>query len=114
MRRWLLVLVLALLLGSCGDRGGNAGPVLTIVSPEDQAEVTVPFTLEVSTDAELSAGDQRLQVWVDGLEGPTSTEETVQIGDLVPGAHMIHVGVTGPEGELTLSGATVQVTVTGS
>lgn len=114
MQRWLVVLVAALLVGACADRGGNAGPQLAIVAPEDNAEVSVPFTLEVSTDAELGEDGQHLQVFIDGLEGPSSTAEAIEIGDLVPGVHKLHVTIVRPEGELALAGETIRVTVTGS
>lgn len=113
MRRWLLVAVAVLLVVACGERGGGAGPSLTITSPEDHSQVTVPFTLEVSTDARLGEEGRHLQVFLDGLEGPASTEETVEIVDLAPGDHKIHVSVIAPNGERALADATLHVTVTG-
>lgn len=113
MRRWLLVAVAVLLVVACGERGGGAGPSLTITSPEDHSQVTVPFTLEVSTDARLGEEGRHLQVFLDGLEGPASTEETVEIVDLAPGDHKIHVSVIAPSGERALADATLHVTVTG-
>lgn len=114
MRRWLLVLMVALSVGACGDRDGNAGPQLAIVAPEANAEVSVPFTLEVSTDAELGEDGQHLQVFIDGIEGPSSTVEAIEIGDLVPGVHKLHVTIVRPDGEFALAGETIRVTVTGS
>ena len=112
MRRWLLIG--ALLIGvACGDTAGNAGPVLTISSPDHLAQVTVPFTLEVATGADLDDA-QRLQVYVDGLEGPTVNDETVQIDGLVPGDHKLHVAIVGPDGQLAFAGDTITVTVRGS
>lgn len=112
MRRWLIVG--ALLIGvACGEAGGNAGPLLTISSPDHLAEVTVPFTLEVATGVDLDEG-QRLQVYIDGLEGPSANDETVQIDGLVPGDHKLHVAIVGADGELAFAGDTITVTVLGS
>jgi hypothetical protein len=77
LRRFALAAVLAVGLAACGsDDGGDATTAvddsdftIEIVSPSDGAEVGLPFTIELSTNAELGPPDSGLQhahVFVDG------------------------------------------------
>jgi hypothetical protein len=78
LRAAALVAGLALVTVACGDDGdtadvaapeGDGEFTLEIVSPSDGAEVGLPFTIELSTNAELGPPDSGLQhahVFVDG------------------------------------------------
>lgn len=78
LRAAALVAGLALVAGGCGDDGdaadvaapeGESEFTIEIMSPSDGAEVGLPFTIELSTNAELGPPDSGLQhahVFVDG------------------------------------------------
>jgi hypothetical protein len=78
LRAAALVAGLALVTVACGDDSdtsdvaapeGDGEFTLEIVSPSDGAEVGLPFTIELSTNAELGPPDSGLQhahVFVDG------------------------------------------------
>lgn len=91
---------------------------VAITSPEDGAQVTVPFTIEIDSSVDLGAvddGHHHVHIWFDGNDGDYEVVEgdTYEVPSLAPGEHTITVslrsadhGAVGVEDEIT-------VTVTG-
>ena len=112
------LLFATVLLAGCLDAAADdphapGAPSLQIVSPSAGAHVDLPFTVELSASVPLGPpGSDRhhVKVYYDGIEGPTVTNETFQVGELVTGAHAIHVSLFDPDG--TLSGAEDEIRVT--
>lgn len=112
----------ALVLAGCGTGETDQAPTgigsLTIEEPSDGAEVTVPFTLQVSTDAELGAtesGLNHLHVFFDGNESDYDvvTEDTYEISGLSSGEHTITVSLRNADHSAAGVEAEITVTVTG-
>ena len=116
-----LIAIVALVAAACGSGSSDAsagagdGPTLTITSPSDGDEVTVPFTVEVSTSEELGPPDSGRNHWhlfFDGQEDEYTVEsgDSAEIEDLSPGEHTIKVTLqhadhspVGPEDEITVT-----------
>lgn len=119
-------LVLILVLGACGsetsgsddtsstEAGGGGGSSITIESPEDGAEVPASFTVELSTDEELSMSDSEalhVHLVYDGNEQEPDMidSESFEVTGLEPGEHTITASLrdsahapTGPEDAITV------------
>jgi hypothetical protein len=115
-----LVASMALVMvAACGSDPGSdvtsgGGSALTITSPDDGANVDVPFTLEWDSAEELGppeSGKDHVHVFVDGQ----SNDYTVvggnefELKDLPPGEHTIDVTLqhadhspVGPEASITV------------
>ena len=126
----LAVCLLAVaLLGACGsetaapdepaDAGAAAeddgGSEIAIESPEDGAKVPGSFTVELTTDAELSMSDSgalHVHLVYDGKEQEPDMidTESFEVTGLGPGEHTITASLrdsahapTGPEDEITVT-----------
>ncbi|MDQ3619974.1 MAG: hypothetical protein M3391_07595 [Actinomycetota bacterium] len=119
-------LILILVLGACGsetsgsddtsgtEAGGGGGSSITIESPEDGAEVPASFTVELSTDEELSMSDSgalHVHLVYDGNEQEPDMidSESFDVTGLEPGEHTITASLrdsahapTGPEDAITV------------
>lgn len=115
--RFALLFAAVVLAGCAGAAADDAyapgAPSLQIVSPSVGAHVNVPFTVELSASVPVGPpGSERhhVKVYYDGIEGPTVTDETFEVDDLVAGPHAIHVSLFDPDG--TLSGAEDEIRLT--
>ncbi len=118
-------LVVSLMLGACGSEtsgsndttgteAGGSGSNITIDSPDDGAEVPASFTVELSTDEELSMSDSgalHVHLVYDGNEQEPDMidSESFDVTGLEPGEHTITATLrdsahspTGPEDEITV------------
>jgi hypothetical protein len=120
-RIWLfLLLAVALLAAACGSEasvasGGDDGMEVSIDEPSDGAEVTTPFTVEVSSNEEIGPEDTGLHhvhVFFDGNddEYQVVTSESVEVEDLAPGDHTI--GVSLRNADHSPAGAEAEISVT--
>ncbi|MGH2699471.1 MAG: hypothetical protein ACRDJL_09795 [Actinomycetota bacterium] len=104
-RLWTLIAVALLVAAACGNdstegaaAAGAEGPTLTITSPSDGDEVSLPITVEVSTSEELGPEETGLHHWhlfVDGeeLEYTVEASNEAMIEDLSPGEHTINASL---------------------
>ncbi|MGH8828257.1 MAG: hypothetical protein ACRDVZ_11835 [Jiangellaceae bacterium] len=95
----------ALALASCGGDDattgtgtGSNGMTLTITSPDDGAEVDVPFTLEVDSSEPLGpteSGEHHVHVFFDGDDSEYMVVESdsVEITDLSDGEHVVNASL---------------------
>jgi hypothetical protein len=108
-----------LLLVACGageetgSRGGGDAS-LSIASPTDGAKVSVPFTLEISSDVELGATDtgaHHVHVFFDGDDSNYEVVESdrFQVTELASGEHTVTASLrnadhspAGAEDEITV------------
>jgi len=118
-------LVVSLMLGACGSEtsgsndttgteAGGSGSNITIDSPDDGAEVPASFTVELSTDEELSMSDSgalHVHLVYDGNEQEPDMidSESFDVTGLEPGEHTITASLrdsahapTGPEDAITV------------
>jgi hypothetical protein len=116
------LLVAAIAVAACGSEstGASAGDGMdvSITTPEDGAEVTTPFTVEVSSSEELGpeeTGKHHVHVFFDGHEDEYQvvTSESVEIDDLSPGDHTIGVSLRNADHSPAGAEAEVSVTVSG-
>ena len=117
------------LLGACGSEtadtdeqtdagaaaGGDGGSEITIEAPEDGATVPASFTVELSTNEELSMSDSgalHVHLVYDGKEQEPDMidTESFEVTGLDPGEHTITASLrdsahapTGPEDEITVT-----------
>jgi hypothetical protein len=117
---------LALVAAACGseskgDAGNGAaagGSDLAISAPEDGADVSLPFTLELDAAEPLGApdtGDHHVHVFYDGddSEYEVVTSDTFQVTDLSPGDHTITASLRNADHSPAGTDVTINVTVTG-
>lgn len=119
---WLFGALFALLALACGqdtngEAGGEAGEAasIEIASPEDGAEVSVPFTVELSSAEEIGApetGNFHFHVHFDGNEQDYAVVESTshEITDLSPGEHTIEASLR--NADHSAAGAEDEITVT--
>jgi hypothetical protein len=104
-RRVIAAIALVALLGAaCGssEDGGSSnteaaaggGGALTITAPEDGAELTIPFTIELDSADALGApetGEHHVHIFYDGddSEYEVVTSDSFQVTDLSPGHHSV-------------------------
>jgi hypothetical protein len=128
-KRWIVgaAAVIALLAAACGsDDGSNNGAAaggdgenqLSISSPSDGAEVTVPFNLEFSSAVPLGApdtGEHHVHVYFDGNDADYEVVSTdsFQVTDLSDGDHTITASLRNADHSAAGSDVTIAVTVTG-
>jgi hypothetical protein len=121
-RIWLfLLLAVPLLAAACGSEangasGGDDGMEVSIDEPTDGAELTTPFTVEVSSSEEIGPEDTGLHhvhVFFDGNddEYQVVTSESVEVEDLPPGDHTIGVSLRNADHSPTGAEAEISVTV---
>jgi hypothetical protein len=118
---WLILV--ALVGASCGggdDGGGSGGGAgggggFGIAAPEDGAEVSSTFSLEISSDEELGAPDTGLHhvhVWYDGNANDYTVVEssTFEVNGLESGEHTITASLR--NADHSEAGAEDEITVT--
>lgn len=111
-----------LLLAACGESGGDAaagedGTTLEIVSPEDGAEIGLPFTVELESSEELGPpedGVHHVHVYFDGndseyeiVEAETWDVTTIQAP---AGEHTLHASLR--NADHSPAGVETEITVT--
>ena len=94
---------LALTLAACGANGSggdaDAGAMsVTVTEPAPDSTVPVPFTVSVTSSVPLGrtqTGKHHVHIWFDGNANSYQVVETptVQITQLAPGRHVMHVSL---------------------
>lgn len=119
-RSWpasVLVASTVLIASACGTdtEGRDPTTTLTIRSPEVGAEVSVPFTVEVSSNVELGEPGRahHLRIFYDGIDVGTASGATFEVEQLDAGPHAIHVSLLEADGSLAGAEDEITVTVTG-
>lgn len=122
------IALLALLGAACGsedggsdttsDAGAGGGDVLTIAAPEDGAEVSLPFTLEMESSDPLGApetGDHHVHVFYDGddSEYEVVTTDTFEVTNLPPGDHTLTASLRNADHSPAGTDVTIELTVAG-
>ena len=122
------VALLALLGAACGSEDEGApntdagaaggGDALSISAPEDGAEVSLPFTLEMDSADPLGApetGDHHVHVFFDGDDSAYEvvTSDTFEITDLSPGDHTLTASLRNADHSPAGTDVTIEVTVAG-
>jgi hypothetical protein len=122
------VALLALLGAACGsseeggssntDAGAGGGDALSISAPEDGAEVSLPFTLEMSSADPLGApetGDHHVHVFFDGDDSAYEvvTSDTFEVTDLSPGEHTLTASLRNADHSPAGTDVTIDLTVAG-
>ena len=120
-RLWSLLAVALLVAAACGDdstaeaAGGNGEPAISIESPADGDEVTLPLEVEVSTSVDIGpeeSGKDHWHLFVDGeeLEYTVETSSETELDGLSPGDHTINA--TLQHADHSSAGASDEITVT--
>jgi phage baseplate assembly protein gpV len=121
---WFIVLVGVALAGvACGSNadksgGSNAatggGSDLSVTAPSDGANVTQPFTVQVSSSAKIgptSSGNDHVHLYFDGSQKnyDVCTSTSCQVSGLSPGKHVIEASLrnadhsdAGPKDSITV------------
>jgi hypothetical protein len=106
--------------GPSGTDAGAAGggDALSISAPEDGAEVSLPFTLEMSSADPLGApetGDHHVHVFFDGDDSAYEvvTTDTFEITDLSPGEHTLTASLRNADHSPAGTDVTIDLTVAG-
>ena len=120
--------LLALLGAGCGSEGddadntgagaGGGDAALAISAPEDGAEVSLPFTLELASEDPLGApdtGDHHVHVFYDGNDSAYEvvTTDTFEVTDLSPGEHTLTVSLRNADHSPAGTDVTIELTVAG-
>jgi hypothetical protein len=118
-----VLLATAMAAAACGSEStsasaGREGMEVSITTPEDGAEVTTPFTVEVSSSEELGpeeTGENHVHVFFDGHEDDylVVTSESAEIDELAPGDHTIGVSLRNADHSPAGAEAEISVTVSG-
>ncbi len=109
-----VAMVLALVTACTREQSGgfDRESVLRIEEPKDGAEVPLPVRVRLSSSVPI--GDAHdVQVYVNGLEGPRVSEETIELSDLEPGINTVAVSLLNRDGSPAGGHGRVRVTVTG-
>lgn len=119
--RVIAVAAIALLVAACGgDDGattasGEGGMTLSITSPDDDAEVSLPFTVELDSSEELGPTDDgvhHVHIYWDGDDSEYTVVEadTVEVTQAPEGEHTLNASLrnadhspAGVETEITLT-----------
>ena len=124
-RRWFGGLVVLMLLGTAcagaNAASGGGGSTFRITAPADGAQVTVPFTLKVDSNAPLgdpSTGRDHVHFCFDGADCSVTYKiaysNTLQVTQLSPGKHTIEASLRNADHSAAGPTATITVTVGGS
>jgi hypothetical protein len=121
-RLWSLIAVSLLVAAACGDDStagaaadGGDGQGISIESPADGDEVTLPLKVEVATSVDIGpeeSGKDHWHLFVDGeeLEYSVETSNEAMLDDLSPGDHTINA--TLQHADHSSAGASDEITVT--
>jgi len=119
--RVMAVAAIALLVAACGgDDGattasGEGGMTLSITSPDDDAEVSLPFTVELDSSEELGPTDDgvhHVHIYWDGDDSEYTVVEadSVEVTQAPEGEHTLNASLrnadhsaAGVETEITLT-----------
>lgn len=121
-RHLVLAALLVLLAAACGGGDGEAGGgdelEVTIESPSDGEQVSVPFTLDLSSSVELGppdSGDHHVHVYYDGDEEDYAVVESdsYEVAGLSPGEHTINVSLRNADHSAAGAETEIAVTVVG-
>ena len=118
---WSLIAVALLAAAACGDdstagaSGGGGAPEISIESPADGDEVTLPLKVEVSTSVDIGpeeSGKDHWHLFVDGeeLEYTVEPSSEAMLDDLSRGEHTINA--TLQHADHSSAGASDEITVT--
>jgi hypothetical protein len=104
--------------GTAASGGGGGSKDLAITAPEDGAEVSLPFTLDLAAGVPLGApetGNDHVHVFYDGddSEYEVVTSDSFQVTDLSPGEHTITASLRNADHSPAGTDVTIHVTVTG-
>ena len=122
------IALLALLGAACGssdgegnggtDAGAQGGSALSIAAPDDGAEVSLPFTLELDAADPLGApdtGDHHVHVFFDGDDRAYEVvaTDTFEVTDLSPGEHTLTASLRNADHSAAGTDVTIDLTVAG-
>ena len=123
------IALLALLGTACGSEEGNGSPTtdagaqgggeaLSISAPENGAEVSLPFTLELDSADPLGApetGNHHVHVFFDGndSEYEVVSSDTFEVTDLPDGEHTLTASLRNADHSPAGSEVTIDLTVAG-
>jgi hypothetical protein len=120
------IALLALLGAACGSEEGGGtttadaggGDALSIAAPEDGAEISLPFTLELASADPLGApetGNHHVHVFFDGDDSAYEvvTSDTFEIVDLSPGDHTLTASLRNADHSPAGTDVTIDLTVAG-
>jgi hypothetical protein len=103
MRTFLAALTGALLLGACGTSGasqpGTSGDLkLSVTSPASGANVSMPFTVKVTSSVPLGTtetGLHHIHIWFDGNDSQyqISYTDTAEVTNAPAGTHTMTVSL---------------------
>ncbi len=125
MKPRILLLVVALIaLAACGSPeptdtgaggGGGGDLTLTIESPMEGEEVSVPFTIELASSVEIGPGAHHVHIYFDGNEDDYTVVEATsyEVTDLPSGQHEIHASLRNSDHSETGVDTSVAVAVSG-
>ncbi len=106
--------------GGSGDTGAapGRGVALRIAAPDDGAEVSLPFMLELDSAEPLGApetGNNHVHVFFDGDDSSYEvvTSNTFEIGDLSPGDHTLTASLRNADHSPAGPEFTIDLTVAG-
>jgi hypothetical protein len=113
-----------LLLVACGGgeeagSSGGSGASFSIASPSEGADVSVPFTLEISSSEELGptdTGAHHVHVFFDGDDSNYEVVESdrFEVTELSPGEHKITASLRNADHSGAGAEAEITVVVTGT
>jgi hypothetical protein len=111
-------------LAGCGGDGAAAGKSggamsVSVAEPAANATVAVPFTVAVTASVPLGkteSGKHHVHVWFDDNENDYQVVETptVQITDLAPGNHVLHVSLRNSNHSPAGADTATPITVSGA
>jgi hypothetical protein len=128
-RRTIAAIALAALVGAaCGssDEGGSSNTeagagdsaALEIAAPEDGAELSVPFTLQLTAADDLGppeSGNHHVHVFYDGddSEYEVVASDSFQVTDLSPGEHTLTASLRNADHSPAGTDVTIDLTIAG-
>ena len=104
--------------GSDTDAGAGGDGALAISAPEDGAEVSLPFTLEMTSADPLGApetGNHHVHIFYDGDESEYEvvSSDTFEVTELSPGEHTLTASLRNADHSPAGTEVSVDLTVAG-